>query len=207
MYLFSRRRQANPAKLRQALGVATEATTRVHQITGRELAAWTAIFSPDAGTVVWSTFAEHLEELTTSMDKLGVDSGFQDWVEANDACFVGPTHDSLVQFVHGGPGGERPEFAATVRARCAAGHLADGVLKGVELAQGYQERTGLATAFGTVQTGGYGGVMWIVGAADVAAIEQADATLAADAGWVELLDSVGSLYETDTTTTMFRRLA
>ena len=54
--------------------------------------------------------------------------------------------------------------------------------------------TGASTLFMRNVTGPYGGVAWFTGSADAAAMQAQQAGLAADAGFLDVVDKVGGVY-------------
>jgi hypothetical protein len=209
MYLFRRSRQLNPAQARKAVAVAIEAGKRASDICGLNISVWTTVMSRDVGLISWASTVEHLSDVETATDKLATDGPFNDFIEENDAVFVGPVSDMLAQIVSGAadPGGELPAYAATVQATCANGHLADGMAAGVELAAEATRIGGLTTMFLATATGDYGGVAWITGAPDLAALEASEARVNSDSGFVALADRVTHAYLPHGTMTIRRRLS
>ena len=84
-----------------------------------------------------------------------------------------------------------------MRATCAGGHIVDGMTLGAEIAQRADAATGASTLFMRNVTGPYGGVAWFTGSADAATMQAQQAGLAADAGFLDVVDKVGGVY-TDT---------
>jgi hypothetical protein len=207
MYLFSRRRHINTAKSREAIATSIEACSRVTQITGWDVRVWSTVFSPDVTAMLWTTGAEHLDDLTAGMDKMAADSGWGDWLTQHDAEFQGTIDDNLLQVLHGAPGEQVPEYVQAVRAVCANGMIGRGIELGIEIAQTAERLTGIPVMFSRRVTGEYGGVAWISGAPDLATMEQAEATMAADPSWAELLDRAGPAYQPGADAFILRRLA
>jgi hypothetical protein len=207
MYLFSRRRRANPGQARAAVAMAIDSANRVNQITGLQVRPWSAVFSPEFGTIVWATFVEHLEDLETATDKLMADSSFGDFIEQSADLFTGPAEDSLMQVVHGEPRRDRPAYVATVRAECANGSIGAAMAGGVEIAEMATRITGTPTMFASGVTGPYAGVGWFTAAPDLGTLERNNAALMADATWLETIDRVGPLFLSTTASTLFRALA
>ncbi len=207
MYLFSRRRRANPAQARAAIERAVEIAGRATQITGLEIRPWSAVLSPELGTIVWATFVEHLDEIETATDKLTAETSFGDLVEQSASMFLGPAEDGLLQLVHGQPGTDRPNYVSAVRSVGVNGSLAAAMAAGVEIAEAASRITGRPTSFATSLTGAYGSVGWFTGFPDLATMEQGNAALLADPDWIALIDRVGTLFSPDTSTTVYRALA
>jgi hypothetical protein len=81
---------------------------------------------------------------------------------------------------------------------------------GVEIAQKAEAITGLATMFVRSLTGPYGAVAWFTGYPNITAMQTAEDALAADAGWLKLLDSTQGCFVEDpaaTQATIYRRIA
>ena len=110
--------------------------------------------------------------------------------DAGAKYISGGLDDGLLQIVHGDPDPNRTiEYVTAVQAVCATGNIGNGMAVGVEIAQQAETITGLPTLFGADVTGPYGGVAWLTGYENIAALETAQQALAADAGWVSLIDS------------------
>ena len=206
MYLFSRTRRINTARGRAAMAKTVEIAARVSEISGYTISAWTTVFSPDFGTVRWTCRVEHLEELESINDKLAVSEDFGNMVEEADHLYSGPLQDSLVQLIHGAPTGDPPRYIQATTAQAANGSLVASLGLAVELAEAGSRITGQPTLVGTGVTGPYGQVVWISGAPDLATAEQANAALAADSSWAQLVDRASNVFQPGAATTMFRRI-
>ena len=88
----------------------------------------------------------------------------------------------------------------------ANGRLAAAMAGGVEIAEAATRITGARTAFMSSVTGAYGGCMWSTGFPDIGALERAEGALAADEGWLELIDRVGPAYAQGVRQGIYRRL-
>jgi hypothetical protein len=207
MYIFGRTRTAAPAHTRAAMAIAVEAVERAKQVTGLRMYAWTTLWSPGVGGILWSARVGSLEELQTATEKWGADGPTMDWVEQNDHVFEGPTNDVLTQVVHGAPTGEPGPFVSTVQAQWAPGKAAEGMEIGVEITDTFARLTGHQPIFGRAVTGPFAGVGWITSFPDLAAMEAADAAMEADSGWQELVVRASLCYLPGVTTTMLRRMA
>jgi hypothetical protein len=209
MYLFTRSRQAEPGEFTKALEFTVEITATVRKITGREVDAWTAVMSPEVGTIVWSMWAEHLVEIEAAADKLASDSGYMKAVEKADDYFDGPVVDGLASLLHGAPDPDAapPNYVAVVAAEAANGRMSDAITGGIEVAEFATRVSGQNTMFTLNATGPYGGVAWITGNPDIESLEAGEAALMADPGWLDLVNRVGTAYGPNVTSTFYRRLA
>jgi hypothetical protein len=196
MYLFSRRSRLAQGNTRDAMTWATGITEKVNQISGLPVSLFTQVFSPEVGTLVWSTFVADLATLEAATDKLNVDDGFVSMGDAGAKFSLGGADDALAQVVYGAPDPNRPvEYVTTVQTICASGSLARGIELGVEIAQRVEKVLGIPGLFITGATGSYGSVGWITGYADVKELESAQQKLAADTKFGEFVDkSVRGVY-------------
>jgi hypothetical protein len=206
MYLFARSRSIAPARMRAAVGVAVEAASRVREMTGLTIWVWSPVLSQQITSVAWTTRVEHLSELEAADAKIMASTEFGDWVEQNDALFTGPLDDAVTQVLYGTPSDEPGAYVQVVRAICANGSVAEAMGFGAEIAEASSRITGLSTMFGAGLTGSYGGVVWITGASDLAAVETANAALAANDDWAKLVDRAGHAFQPGVTGSLLRRL-
>ena len=173
---------------------------------GSPVFVWSSVFSSSGPTVSWSARVEHLSDAVALDDKLFADEGFAQWVEDNDGLFAGPTSDVISQVVHGAPTGPPKTYVQVTRATCANGSLSEAMGIGVELAETAARTTGMPVMFLTSVVGDYGGVGWMVTADDLGEVETANAALAANEGWLKLVDRAGDVFTPGTSSIMLRRI-
>jgi hypothetical protein len=212
MYLFTRRARLAPGNTRAAMTWATGVTEKVNQITGLNVGLYAQTFSPEVGSLSWSTFIPDLPTLESATDKLLVDDAYVSMVDDGAKFAQGGADDALLQILYGAPDPSRQiEYATTVQSVCANGNLARGMELGVEIAQRAEKISGIPTLFATGVTGIYGAVGWISGYADVTEMEAAQAKLAADTKFGEFIDkSVRGVYAeqpAETQQLIYRRIA
>lgn len=209
MYIYSRRRRVNPAQSRAGLAKTVELAGMASSITGFEVSPWTTVLSADVGLVQMSFLFDHLVDYELAVGKLRADGAFGDALEAADGLFQGPAEDILVSLLSGPPEEETstPMYVSSVRTQLANGQFAAGVAGGLELASEATRITGSPMLFGILETGPYGGVVWITSAPDLATIEQNLAAVANDPGWLSLVDRVGPCYQAQNRRQTLRRLS
>jgi hypothetical protein len=207
MLLFGRRRTMNPARSRAAVAYAGEVAGRVREVTGHEIFAWTTVFSPDAGTVLWSVRVEHLSELEMANDKMATDTGLMDFIEQADDLFVGPLADSLVQVVHGTPDPSPMSYVGVVQATCLPGKLSGAMAFGAEVADAVTRVTGRSCLFCASLSGDWGGVSWVTGSPDADSLQNDNDTWSGDAGAIAMMDKAAEFFQPAASTTYLRRLA
>ena len=212
MYLFSRRVRIGGGQTRAAMEWALGQTEKVNRITGLQVSLYTQVYSPEVGSIGWSTFVPDLATLEAAGDKLNVDDDFVSATDKGSSLLVGGADDTLSQVIYGAPDPSRQiEYVTAVRAVCATGNLARGMELGAEIAQRAEKITGSPTLFLADVTGMYGGVGWVSGHENVKAMEAVQDKLAADPGWAKYVDKeTRGVYAEDpalTTQLIFRRLA
>ena len=124
-------------RCRDAITYVAAITEKVNQVSGLQINAWAATFSPSSATITWATFVEHLEQLEQANDKLAVADDYIDLVEKNAHLFAGPLQDGLSAVVHGGPDPAAtapPAYVSVARAVAANGKLTQAFADGVEIA-------------------------------------------------------------------------
>jgi len=208
MYLFTRRRRMDPGHFSHAVEWVVEATGKVREITGVGVEAWTAVMSPEVGTVVWSIWGEGLADFAVAGDKLAADAAFTKMAEKADDYFDGPIEDRVASMIHGtiDPDAPAATYVSVVEATAANGRLTDAIASGIAIAEHATRVGGQNTGFLVNTTGSYGGVAWITGAPDIETVDAGEAALMADPAWLELVNAAGANYAPGAATTLYRRL-
>jgi len=209
MYLFTRSVPFAPGATRDVMTYVGEVTEKVRQETGLGVDAWASTFSPDLGTVVWAVMAEDLATLEQANDKLTASDSFIDLLDRAAPLFAGSGSDGLAQVVAGEVDleGPTPQYVTVARAVAANGQLRAALAAGVEIAETGTRITGVPGLFVVDVTGPYGGCAWVSGFADIGALQQAEAALNADDGWLELIDRIGPAFQPDAAQTIYRHAA
>ena len=200
MYLFSRRARLAPGNTRESMTWATGITEKVNQITGLNVGLFGLTFSPEVGSLAWSTFVPDLATLEAANDKLLVDDGYISMIDAGAKFASGAgADDSLFQLVYGEPDASRPiEYVTTVQTVCTSGSVIKGIEIGVEIAQRAEKALGVPVLFATGATGMYGAVGWFSGYESIAAMERAQQQLSEDTEFGKFVDkSVRGVYTDD----------
>lgn len=208
MYLFTRAGRFAPGRNREVTAFVGAMTEKVRQESGLDVHAWASQMSPDLGTIVWAAFVDDLAHLEEAGDKLTVSDAVRDLFESGGHLLSGPLSDRLSQVLAGeaDPSEPLPSYAVTAMGAAANGHVAAAMAGGVEVAEAATRITGARTAFMSGVTGAYGGCMWSTGFPDIGALERAEGALAADEGWLELIDRVGPAYAQGVRQGIYRRL-
>jgi hypothetical protein len=187
-------------------------TEKANQITGLNVGLYSVMFSPEFGTLAWSTFVPDLATLEAANDKLLADDGYISLVDDGAKFSASGVDDALVQIVSGEVDPSREvNYATIVQTTCMSGSLMRGIEVGVEIAQRAETILGTPVLFGSSATGNYGQVGWFSGYADVQSLEQSQQALSADLKFGEYIDdSVRGVYTDDpnqSQQTIWRRVA
>ena len=156
MYLFTRSRRVDPGDFVKAMASVGEITDHARKVTGQQIDAWSAVMSPEVGTIVWTLWAEGLAQIEQAGDALVGDAGFMKLVEKTDDHFDGPYADGVATLVHGDVNLDDNsfEYVGVATATLATGHLQVGLAAGIEIADHVTKVTGDNTLF-TVNTTGH----------------------------------------------------
>ncbi len=207
MYLFNRTRVAHPAHASAALSFAAEIAVKASSVSGTEINAWSSVMSPNAGAIAWTAWFENLADWEVAAEKLGADPGYNHMVEMSDSYFTGPVIDGMASIVSPMPDvNERSEYVTVVNTVAANGHIAAAVDHGLKIATTASRIEGLTTMFAMDVTGPYGGVAWMTGAPNIAAMDKSLAAINSSAEFAKLVDSGGNLYQGQATQITYRRL-
>jgi len=209
MHLFTRTIRMGGGDPAGAMTWSVGITEQVRSITGLGVDAWASVMSPDAGAVVWSIWVEHLSEIEQGADKLGGSPQYLDNVKAGQVYIDGPVVDGLSTLVHGTLDltGDPPNYVTAAQAVAAPGRLSDAITSGIEIADHVTKASGQPTMFVVNSTGPYGGCAWLTASPDINTVEQGEAALMGDPGWLKLIDRVGTAYNNDASQSIYRRIA
>ena len=148
MYLFTRSRRVDPGDVTKAMEWAGEITEQAARSRARQIDAWTAVMSPELGTVVWTLWAESIGEIEDRRRPARRPTpGYMKSVEKGADHFDGPVADGLATLVHGDPGPRRRpgEYVGVATATAANGRLKDAIAGGIEIADHASPRSPATT--------------------------------------------------------------
>lgn len=197
MYLFSREARLNGSNMPGAMAWAAEIAEHVTSVTGLRVSLFAEVFSPNPGTLVWSTAAADLSVLEGAFDKLMADNRYNELSEAGFGyALPGSLRDRLraILYPTDPPPADAPlpEYVSATYSTIAGGQFARAVPIGIEIAQRATQLSGSPTAFGLDSTGNYGGAAWISFAANITELQQAEEKINADPSFVEFIDKEAS---------------
>lgn len=210
-YLFTRATKLAPGNLLDSMAWAAKMTEKVNAASGPQFKLWSRVFSPELGTISWSTVVEKLGDLTELQEKLMADGSYLELLEEGQRFGDGSgANDGLGQLIHVDLDGvDSAQYSSVTLSQLAPGMTADGMALGVEIAQRIKSITGSSASFGASLTGPYGQVAWIVLSDSIDQLQAGNEAIGADADWVKLMDDRASkaYVVAATESFMMRRLA
>lgn len=209
MYLFTR---SAVLADNEGLAWATTMTEHAKRATGLEIGLWGQVWSPEFGRVAWTAMVPDLTTLAAAGDAMAADAAMAKEGAKGAALTNGSLDDALYNIVHGDidPGAPPAEYVTVVSSVCPNGGISNAMAAGVEIAQRAEKITGTVTMFLANVTGVYGGVSWVTGHVNVAALEAAQQKMAEDADWPREVDKAASAFTSDPSATnsiILRRFA
>lgn len=200
MYLFGR---STTLSSNDGLAWAVGITENARRASGLDVELWGQVWSPEFGRVTWTAFAPDLETLAAAGDAMNADAAMNAESARGNEFTVGGLDDALYNVIHGDldPGAPQAEYVSATSTVCANGKQLEGMTRAVEIAQHAEKITGVPTICIANVTGVYGGVGWISGFPNAAALEASQQAIAADPQFTRLVDDVASAYSPDATAT------
>ena len=194
MYMFNRATRLAPGNLLDSMAWAAKITEKVNAAGGPQFKLWSRVFSPELGSISWSTVVEKIGDLTALEEGLMADGGYLDLLEEGTRFGDGSgANDGLGQLIHADPDGfDTAQYASITISQLAPGMSAAGIALGVEIAQRVKAITGSSASFGASLTGPYGQVAWFVMSDTIDQMQAGNEAIGADADWVSLMDEQAS---------------
>ena len=167
----------------------------VESATGIPVGVWQTLYGRPLGTVAWSVMVDSFADLATMNQKLAEDATYVEKSGAAQDMFIsGSFEDGLTNVVHTAGEQGAMGYVSALTAVGVAGKVADVMAFGVEIADYVHSTTGTSVSFCSDMFSDVGRVTWVAGYADAAAIDAANATLSADAGYLERTSVIGDLF-------------
>lgn len=195
MHLFSRSIMLT-GPMSEIMTYATDMRAYASDLTGQEVALWAASFGAPQGSVTYALRVDGLAGVSALNAKLVADEGYLAKAEAGRQYLAGPREDTLTEIIHGQLGDDPPPVGsvATITQAVIGSGYADAIGWGVEVAQLVESVTGMPVMFGSSMFGTFGSVGWIGVAADAAAADTANATLLANADYINKVSAANDLF-------------
>ena len=208
MYLFSRRAHLTGT---ESLEWAIAITARAGEATSNVTQLWASAYSAGVGDVTWTSWWEDLGSMEAAFAKLQADAVYLGLVAEASERLDGSVDDQLYEVLSGAPDQEGdPQYVGSVSAVLASGSFVRGLTAGLEISAKVEAITGVPSLFLRGLSGPYGGIGWISGYESLAAFEEANGKMEANADWLPFLDSLDGCFVADasvTQATLFQKLA
>lgn len=173
MFLFSRISTIAPAKIQEGMQFAAEITAFINANSPLKLSVGSFMFGRSVGTVVWSCVVDSQSAFVAATDKLLANEQYWKRLNAASELFVGNPEDALRAIAAAnGAIGPAP-FVQTILAVANGDRAAEAMSWGVQMSELVHKITGVPTAFVVDAYGPFGGVGWLSGYADAAAVDAA----------------------------------
>lgn len=196
MKLFSRRAQLTGPPS-ESMAWAADIRAFAAGKLDREIALWSALFGAPLGSVLWVMRVEGIADLNAITTTLMGDEAYHGHLAKGQEFITPPGDDMLAQPIHGELGEQSPPVGAmamVTTATIANGAYADAFAWGVDMAQYVESVTGAPTMFLSNQFGPFGGVTWVGVLPDGAAVDDANAKMIADDGYLTRLAGAKDLF-------------
>jgi hypothetical protein len=195
MYQFSRAIRLAPGDPRSALTWAQRITEKVNQISEVPFTLWSAVLSPQVGTLAWSGVFAALREVEAVQDKLNSDDGFLSLVaEGAKYTSADGATDRLVRTLHlaGQIDPGHLEYVQAVSLTPVPGHTARAVAFAIDIAERTNEAIGCASSVGRVLTGPQMRLQLATYCSSIDQVEQGEKALLDDPEFMARVDSEGA---------------
>jgi hypothetical protein len=195
MHIYSATLQAKPGRGAELGAMLPKLRDEVAAATGGAAYAWVVSSGAPIGSFGISTRVEGNAQLMDFQQKLAASKAYQTQaVKAGDVLFT-PATTSLSQIV--GFAGEQGEPAPVVnltQSTIVGGHLGEALGWSMEVLEYVHSVTGMRGLLTSLSAGGFFDVMWIFSAQTGAELDDANAKLMADKGYIGLIDKAGGLF-------------
>ena len=194
MYIFSRVNTVAPGHLRSAQSFIADVTAHVNENTSFDVSVWSFVFGRPVGTVGWSMMIEDFGAYLDASAELNASEAYIDKVNSAAEIFSGHAEDALREVIH--TAGEPPETFDFVAATNAV--IAEDYSKAIEWSVGMADlahsTTGNATMLLRNVYGEFGGLQWLTGVPDSAAVAAANDALRDSSEYLARLDASEDLF-------------
>jgi hypothetical protein len=195
MYLFTRTTTARPERAVDAAAWAVDIAAQVSTITGVEVRTWSTLYGAPLNTVTWTCRVESHAEMGAIGEKLQADPGYLARVPEASELFEGAPTDALIEVLAMvGEGGHTGSYASAISAQCAGGKIGAAVTWGLEIFNHVGATTGLDGIFGRSTYGPWATLGWISLASSLDEVDAAEAAMATDPRYLEMIDEAGDLF-------------
>ncbi len=208
MYLMTRVLTIAPGRLRDGLKFATDITEYVNANSSVSFNLGMGVFGRPVGTVVWSGMFESQAQFLDVTAVLLANPGYLERVDAAGGLFTSSPEDAFREIVHTAGDVSGPlAYTSAVLATINADRAVEAISWSIEMADLVNKLTGAPTMFLTDTYGPFGGVAFISGAADAAALDTAHASIRGNSDYLaKMAGSAGMFIPGSGRTVLLQRI-
>lgn len=163
--------------------------------TGQPWWAWAVAVGRPFGSFLLSTRVNDMVELLEAQQKVGASTEFQKLSAGLGGLMAAPAETTLTEIIGmtGEPGEPKPLITIT-RAAMVGGHIGEALAWSTKVMEYITDLTGVGGVVGASTAGPMFQVSWLVGSDEASQIDDTNAKLNADAGYLEMIDAAGGLF-------------
>jgi len=167
----------------------------ISDATGQPWWAWAVVTGRPFGTHVLSSRFEGMADLVEAQQKVGASADFQNLSTGLTGVLAGPAETNTNEVVHatGEPGDPKPLITIT-QATMSGGQIGATMAWSTNVMDYATELTGAGGIVATSTAGTMFQVTWMAGVDSAAQLDEVNATLNTDAGYLELMDAGGGMF-------------
>lgn len=197
MYLLTRVRTANPARLGEAVDWAVGARDYVNENSGLDVSVLLSVFGRPSGTFTYAAIVEGRSQWIEESGKLLADPAYLERTRRGAELFLGPAEDTMRQIIHMNgmsPDDPRPAMAQTWTAQISRFQFDAGVAWGIEVADYVAGLTGTGIALLADSYGDFGTLAWVAALESAQKADAMNEAMMADAGWRKMVADAADLF-------------
>jgi hypothetical protein len=200
MMIFGAQIQAKPGRGGEAGAKVAELRDSVSAAVDMPVHAWAIVAGAPTGAYGLSSRVDGTGHLIDTLGKLSSNEHYQKLAAETADLWAEPTRTTLSEVIAtaGDPGAPSPIISVTT-ATIAFGHMQAAMTWGTEVLEHVAEISGLSGMLTTASAGNLFDMSWIFGSESGAAADAANAAIAADAGYFELIDRAAGHFVEGTT--------
>jgi hypothetical protein len=183
--------------------------TKVVQAAGGRTSLWAGGPGSTVGTIAWSSLVDSFAAVVENADRLNQNEEFLALVSQASQHVISMEPDTMMQVVHGEITGQAEvgSFLAAVTATTDPARGMEALAWAPVIADAWTAATGLAVAVATNVAGPMDTIQWLVRFDDAAAVDEANAKIAASNEYLEVYATGAGLFTSDSNQMYARRIA
>ncbi len=195
MHIYSATLQAKPGKGAELGAMLPKLRDEVAAATGSAAYAWVFSAGAPIGSFGISTRVEGNAQLMEFQQKLNASKAYQTKAAKMGDILASPAATSLSQIIgFAGEQGEPAPVVTLTQSTIVGGHLGEAMGWSMEVLEYVHSVTGMSGLLTSLSAGSFFDVMWIFAAQTGAELDDANAKLMSDKGYIGLIDKAGGLF-------------